>query len=426
MIKIPFFKWMIVLLIFLEVYGWPLSLLFNSRLVVLIDDVIAILCMLVILLSIIHTGKIKKTSLNLPIAFFILVFVTSMTINSVPIDVAIIQLRSYLLMFMIYYIILWGKLSDDEITSIFKIVFIMFIPVLISAIYEYATGTLILVSFDRWGNEFQPGEGFRIHSTIGNSIDYGNYCILMIAILIPKLALNSSFGFSKRASAYLVLILLVTLVMAGSRGPLIAVTLSVLITLYLFKKLTVGRLAIFFSSAILVILIFGGTLVERTLSPFDDPFNGDLVESTQDYRLLFLLKTFEVVKDNPFFGTGPGTFGGWVSVNYKLSEVYARYDFSTDGISSIDMFFPHLLGELGFIGVVAYLGLLLRPINYFKKSFFLSNDSKQQYLSFVSVLMCFMLLIIGLFSIALENQMITALFAVVIGLSEKYVRQKAS
>lgn len=139
---------------------------------------------------------------------------------------------------------------------------------------------------------------------------------------------------------------------------------------------------------------------------------------------MFLLKTFEVVSDNPFFGTGPGTYGGWVSINYNSSAVYDQYDFTTDGISSIDMFFPHLLGELGFFGFVIYLGFLIRPINYFKKYFFLSNDVQLRYVCFVSILICLMLMTIGLFSIALENQMIVGIFAVIIGLSEKYIRQK--
>jgi hypothetical protein len=74
-------------------------------------------------------------------------------------------------------------------------------------------------------------------------------------------------------------------------------------------------------------------------------------------------KAVEVWKDHPFFGAGPGKFGGVVSIAYG-SPLYEEYNFSEKWYKfmkpfrSFDQFWPQALAEIGIIGTIAFAGLL--------------------------------------------------------------------
>ena len=63
----------------------------------------------------------------------------------------------------------------------------------------------------------------------------------------------------------------------------------------------------------------------------------DLVQDP--YRFSWLIASLRIIGDNILLGSGPGTFGGWVSINYFESSLYSTYGVDTYGISSIDYVF---------------------------------------------------------------------------------------
>ena len=149
----------------------------------------------------------------------------------------------------------------------------------------------------------------------------------------------------------------------------------------------------------------------------------DTFDLDSGYRTIWLLKSFEIINNNPLLGVGPGKFGGWVSINFKESEIYQLYDISTYGISSIDMFYPHLFAETGIIGGIVYLFLYLKPFYFFKK-FINSYDNEIATVSTTMFLLVSCLLFIGITSISLETQLILVLYSVVLGFSEKILKIK--
>jgi len=82
------------------------------------------------------------------------------------------------------------------------------------------------------------------------------------------------------------------------------------------------------------------------------------------YREYTRDKAIEIWKDHPFWGVGPGMFGGAVSVIFK-SHFYEEYNFLPMPKSllkqyqGIDQFWPNLLAEMGIIGIVSFAGLLI-------------------------------------------------------------------
>jgi hypothetical protein len=89
------------------------------------------------------------------------------------------------------------------------------------------------------------------------------------------------------------------------------------------------------------------------------------------YRIYARDKAIEVWKDHPFLGVGPGMFGGVVSVIFK-SPVYKEYDFFLmwvlEGYRSLDQFWPQALAEIGVIGALAFIGLLISLFTAFFKT----------------------------------------------------------
>ena len=81
-------------------------------------------------------------------------------------------------------------------------------------------------------------------------------------------------------------------------------------------------------------------------------------------------KAIEIWKDNPFWGVGPGMFGGPISVKYQ-SPFYEEYNFSATKKNTlgrwhdIDQFWPQVLAETGTVGTVVFAGLLISLIILF-------------------------------------------------------------
>lgn len=405
------YSYIIYVIILIQFYGNTISNLVNIDGITLIDDFLMIL----IFVSLFFFKNNNKLIIRKYIFFFIFICAISALMNNVSVDVFILQLRSYLLPCVIYFIVHRLKLSAPQIISFFKNIVILSIPVLISALYEFFTGKLLFITENRFGNylNFDP-ETFRVHSTIGNPIDYSNFVIIIICILLPSFFYNYYPIFKKKLTFILSIIFFVSLFMSNSRGPIIALIFGVIVFFLNSKKLS-------FNSIFKLFFIFGPFIIYFGKNVFDRISNLSL-NIEDGYRFLWLSKSFEIVKDNPFFGVGPGKFGGWVSINYNYSNIYDLYRFDTDGISSIDMFFPHLIGETGIIGVISYLLIFSVFFKFLNKAMNTSNTKLNIYLLSVGLLLIPMLMIIGLTSISLETQLVLVLTFLIIGLLEKFIK----
>lgn len=79
----------------------------------------------------------------------------------------------------------------------------------------------------------------------------------------------------------------------------------------------------------------------------------------ESYRVML-----EELANFNLFGRGVGSFGGPASVTYN-SPVYSEYHFNwfyTIDLATTDTFFPHLFVEMGLVGGVVYLLIILAPL----------------------------------------------------------------
>ena len=83
----------------------------------------------------------------------------------------------------------------------------------------------------------------------------------------------------------------------------------------------------------------------------------------ESYRVMF-----SELLDLNLFGRGVGSFGGPSSVTYN-SPVYEDVNFNwyhTTNLATTDTYYPHLFVEMGLIGGLLYLLIILSPLLFFK------------------------------------------------------------
>lgn len=113
----------------------------------------------------------------------------------------------------------------------------------------------------------------------------------------------------------------------------------------------------------------------------------DRVGAEGHVRLGMYLASFNIAISNFPFGGGYGSFGSLASISFTYSPLYFEYGIDLIGANSpldvdngfhtlLDTFWPHIIGEAGFIGSILYALLYLFPIKIALSRRHLSNFHK--------------------------------------------------
>lgn len=422
---------MALLVVALTVYARPLHMLFPWLHVKLIDDFLLITVLGYVMAMRLARRKspVMSSLLSRPglaLGIFILTCILSGILNEVSPNVWLVQLRSYLLPFILMFGIGRSRVSTDEAIGAVRALLMIAFPVFLGGMWEGMTGSLLLGNLNRYGDEMLFIEGFRIQSFVGNPVDFGVYSLSTLGLLLGMGLSHARWAYKVPRVFFFALagMAVLSLLLAGSRGPAIAGIVGAL-TLTVTGKVNIKRSLRVLVVAGAMTVIYGKTLISRFGLLSREYFQAD------EYRGTFLYKALQAFGDYPVLGAGPGRFGGWVSVNYKPSSLYAEYGFSTQGISSIDMFWPHLLVETGIIGTIAYctiyLTMMVGTWSQLRES---RNQDRESCvnLTLARALLFYVpaICIVGLFSSALESQVCLCQLAVLFGLLGGHVLDRAA
>lgn len=172
----------------------------------------------------------------------------------------------------------------------------------------------------------------------------GLYCLLFFVL---------DFSESARISLKKI-ILLVGIILSISRMVYMAFVIGVVLILWLNKVR--GRVLVTVTLGLIALMIIIPPIIEMS--------QAELL-SENFYRGYVLKKSIEIWMDNAVLGTGPGTYGGVVSVEFE-SPIYRRYHFDKKWYNfglrtfrSLDQFWPQVLVELGPGGLILFLLFLL-------------------------------------------------------------------
>lgn len=316
-----------------------------------LDDV----ALLVMVFFIVITGRFwRDTDILKAVTIFFVLATISSVLNAVPIENSLLQLRSYLFPVAAYFTIVFMLRNQIYHWQIIKFILNFTLVLCLIGTVEAVFLKHVMNEFNKFG---EISAVFRIHSLIGHPADYGYYLISPLILVILLLQERKLSRFGRVYLSVVGIFFSLNLALTASKGPLFVLVLSALLYSLIAEREHRNMVLIM----IVGFLVIGGAVSfeiwqQRLVGFWEGEVLAEHDNLTEATRVGFYLQSAKVIGDNSWFGVGPGQFGGWVATMLG-SDVHQMYGIETFGISSIDVFYPHLVGEVGFLGFIAYLGI---------------------------------------------------------------------
>ncbi|WP_226085929.1 O-antigen ligase family protein [Mesobacillus sp. S13] len=329
---------------------------------------------------------------------FLAVGIISALITGVELMAIILQVRAYILFYLVYYVV-----KRMDLTEAFKKrgILLTFVTAVILSIHGFVEKISDKTAFmpEAWQNwSLSNTNHIRVYGLLKGPNELALY--LAIAFLI-SLALFNHFKGNKR---WLFLAGLSTIgatfLLTYSRGAFLALFVFVIAYFVFFRNLKrlVPILMVTFVSAGLFYAVTATAdfyqdnvlyavdnvdgsdeeddpssnknKEETGYNRYKEAFSEDTIgKSSADGRIYYVTKAIEVFKDHPIIGTGFGTFGGAATLAYS-SPIYDEYEIGFNFYS--DNQYILTLAETGIVGVliltVFIVYLLLITIKIYKQS----------------------------------------------------------
>jgi hypothetical protein len=191
----------------------------------------------------------------------------------------------------------------------------------------------------------------------------------------------------KRKKLYLYLALFLTfIVFMTILKKSIASSFLIWIIFIFYETKSILRIKLFILICVISIIFYtiAGTSILNDISKNQIYLEG--TGSENHVRLGMYVASFNIAFDYFPLGSGLGTFGSLASITNWYSDLYFQYGVAYIGANSpydvarnnytlLDTFWPHIIGELGFIGTIFYLILWSYPLF---KSFQIYKNSIDQ------------------------------------------------
>lgn len=395
--KIP----ILFLLIFIPVR--PFLIVYNTGYKAIGDILI-----LFLLLKIVYDHRKNLLSLfrlnMLEIVFilFIAMGTISALITGVTMPAIIMQIRAFLLFFLLFYIVKRMDVSDKDIYHFSFITFLTAVTLSLHGLVEKISLRTLLLP-EVWQNfQLTATNKIRVYGLIGGPNELGLY--LFIAFMVSFYLLLKSSG-KIRIAIYIGMTLIFTVfLLTYSRGAVLALICFLLVYLFVYKKVH------YFKQTFFIILAAGSLFFavaqianyledhatnnnsaqegkETNIAPssnsdnsnnkpgidrFTEAFSEKTIGmSSTSGRVYYVKKAIEAFKDKPIIGHGFGTFGGSATITYS-SPIYEKYGITWNFYS--DNQYIQILAETGIIGTalmaIFFIYLLFVTWNLRKSCFF--------------------------------------------------------
>lgn len=342
-----------------------------------------------------HYQKRKKrflpgTPINRFIFLFILAAAVSLAINWYNPTIWFLGIRQILRFVLIFFIILFEEYPHEIIKNFLKIGAAVVIGEAALAVVQYISGGF----FDKYlfftdsisvgkiqleGIQETWAPGQRVFATLGRYDRLGSLLVLGLAMIFPWFYVAKNQIQKERWWVYFT-VALVALVLTYSRANWLAFIASIVTIGHflmkdrrLYKLVAIGgTLLTVYLLLVIVTQSFGTGAVDQTGR---QTLRDRLVEAVSPYswqqsyegygRFFFIVNTpLMVVAEFPFFGVGPGNYGGGVAAALANTSIYDRLHLPfgiQNTYGQIDNNWLSLWGETGTVGLIIWI-LLLREI----------------------------------------------------------------
>lgn len=344
------------------------------------ESLIYVLLASVVLHAFLRRERLRSTPLDLPFIFFILTAVTSLILNAVPPFYGLLGLRQIVRFMLLFFAVVHLRPSE---TFMKRITVVMFAVVMFQGVLGLAQGFIgapldeFLIPSERKffesvqltsGTEQFWSPGARVFATLGRYDQLGTFLSFFFLLAVGLAYTAKDFSRKKQLLAVIAVAapaFLLTLSRASWFG--FAIGLAV-IGAWLMKDV---RVRLGFSAivvAALGYLAWTGITV-RYLTDYPEQGAVERFFETFSYerwrgeyygvgRLFWIVQTpLIVVRSSPFFGVGPGQFGGGAAAALGNTRVYEKLNlpFGIQGTEGyIDNNWFAIWGETGTIGLMLY------------------------------------------------------------------------
>ncbi|MHA6261415.1 O-antigen ligase family protein [Sporosarcina sp. CAU 1771] len=307
--------------------------------------------------------------------------------NGVGLSAILFQVRTFLIMYLVYYFISRAQLPTNWQTRfLWTGVALGWLLSIQGLIEKISLRQFLLPEY--WKYMPLSAENMvRVYGLPGNPNSLAllmMFCIIAVVILKMKDTVKQHSIFLNTSLVLFIGILILTF----SRGTLISAGVLAVVYLLLSKHFALLKQLVLASFAALLLVYVpvsgavklvqtlgvespqgtSGSLTDRFGQAFDEK---NIERMTSNGRVFYLKKGFEIWKDYPITGSGFGTFGGAATISYG-SPLYEHYgiDLSIYFENKIysDNQYIQVIAETGTIGVVLFATFLLSMLALFIKT----------------------------------------------------------
>ncbi|CAG9608486.1 O-antigen ligase family protein [Pseudoneobacillus rhizosphaerae] len=310
----------------------------------------------------------------------------------------IFQLRTFLIMYLLYFIVSRMKLDKKDYIDFAWVTILVGIVISVHGIVEKLSLRQFLLPESWSAKTLSATNIVRIYGMTGNP---NSLAIFMGFAIVCTLYLLYEVKVAQRKLLFGTLVLFSgILLLTYSRGTWIALVVGLIIFILLARKWNIIS-PLIIASLLGFILVYtpvnygvqfvktldldiehnadnvGGTLGGR-LGELTSEENIDLM--VESGRIFYIKKGFEVFKDYPVLGSGFGTFGDSATLSYG-SPIYQNYGIRSDIYGGKNFYsdnqYIQVIAETGALGIISFavflLGLLLMFWKRRQEKVFLSN-----------------------------------------------------
>ncbi|SDK14371.1 O-antigen ligase family protein [Sediminibacillus albus] len=318
------------------------------------------------------------------LAFFAFCFIgaVSALLSGVSLTALILQLRSFLLFYLVYYIVKRMEINKQDIARFLWATFLLAVLICIHGLIEKLSlrGWLLPPSWENM--PLSAINRIRIYGLIGNPnlLAYYLSFAFILTLILKRFIQGKAVWLINSALALFMGVWFLTY----SRGTWIAFAIGLLIYLALTRSWRVLRTtAIALITGILLVGLPAnllantieesdfGTAQRSTQKQYDqrdggfadrmrETFNDDAMEgSKRAGRLYILEKGWTIFQDHPVIGTGFATFGDSATLNVG-SPIYEEYNIDREFYS--DNQYIQIIVQTGSFGVIVFAVFLLNML----------------------------------------------------------------
>ncbi len=329
------------------------------------DEAFMLFCILFIAYRVMTAKDIVKpriTPIDAPLLFFISVGLLLVAVVSPKIGPAIDGYRA-VCQFMLWFFVLTRLIEDDsDYKTFYFTLSALAIVISLHGIYQYITKAPMP---EAWVAQAEMGVRTRVYSIFGSPNVMGAF-LIMTAPMLASLAYYTKKLWLKCLMWGATGIACLATLFTFSRGAWFGLTIAV----FVFALIVDRKLLLIAGAAILGIIFCVPEISNRIMFLFTADFAAANSTGGRGERWAIGLELWQT---NPFWGFGLGRYGGAIAMqNKEIDDIVYYY---------MDNYYLKTLTEMGILGLVSYVWLLLKNLLWSCRSLFRSQKNRMSVLS---------------------------------------------